>query len=523
MRDLKPLQLPRLVAARKNSKSSLDLVDPSASMYSCTDSSVYSASGCSTPPTPAHSVRGHFRYPSSSSSLSSTPPNHDSFDLLNASGKLPKLTEEPVEREDVDMLDCHSCVNSVLDLDQATPDVPVFGAAFDYDVLDVFSTDPSDLHMAKRRRSGESATQSLTEKIGKRFPSLTRKVRERQRSSTVSSSSRSAPQSLVPSRNPSLKLSSTRTLSNTNLVQQPVDISPATARSSNERLDQFATPSPADMANADFAPGDTVPEAVERLASTPLLPPVVVKVRDDDVPTQSPLQSPTVADPGHSIGATPIGTPPVRAYPTPPLSTKPSVSSFKAPRAQLVPAADTDIPPIMLTDPNDKWADKLSHANFTIQPEPYMPDVCDAASLRQLCADWEQARCNFTKHLVRTGEHFGVTSKLYKLTEQKWAEIDAQWKANMDLATSRAAALGAEPEATSPMEPAPLTKMPLLSDPKSEGKFPELGDEDIVGPMVQIAAQIQKSPSRKRALLKFFSDMKFPNSFLRRSSDIPSH
>jgi hypothetical protein len=178
---------------------------------------------------------------------------------------------------------------------------------------------------------------------------------------------------------------------------------------------------------------------------------------------------------------------------------------------------------MMLTDPEDKWAEKLSHANFTILPEPYVPDVCDADSLRQLFADWEHARCNFTKHLVRTGEHFGVTSKHYKLTEQKWAEIDALWKANHDLAVSRAAAAGAEPEPTSPLEPAPLSKMPTLNDPKSEGKFPTLGDEDIVGPMIQVASQLQKPHSRKRSVFKFFSDIKFPGSFLRRSSGIQSH
>jgi hypothetical protein len=262
------------------------------------------------------------------------------------------------------------------------------------------------------------------------------------------------------------------------------------------------------------------PEDAERYATTPLLPPMLVKTRFDDVPTQSPLQSPTVADPSYSLVATPNGTPPIRAYPTPPLSSRPSVSSFQAARpGPSVPLSD--IPPIMLTDPNDKWADKLSHANFTIQPEPYLPEHCDTASLRQLFADWEQARCNFTKHLVRTGEHFGVTSKHYRLTEQKWAEIDALWRRNNDLAISRAAAAGTETEPTSPMEPAPLSKMPSLNDPKSEGKFPKLGDEDIVGPMVQIAAQIQKTP-RKRAFFKFFSDIKFPGSFLGRSSGIRS-
>ena len=156
----------------------------------------------------------------------------------------------------------------------------------------------------------------------------------------------------------------------------------------------------------------------------------------------------------------------------------------------------------MLTDPNDKWAIKLGHANFTITPEPYVPEVCDTASLRQLFADWEQARCNFTKHLVRTGEHFGVTSKTYMLTEQKWAEIDALWRSNNDQAIARAAERGEELEPTSPCEPAPLSKMPTLDNPNSEGKFPKLGDEDIVGPMVQVAAQVPPPSPRKRDIFK---------------------
>jgi cell pole-organizing protein PopZ len=286
----------------------------------------------------------------------------------------------------------------------------------------------------------------------------------------------------------------------------------STAGNSRERLDEPATSSPIDIAKANAFDPDAEEEETERFATTPLLPPMLIKTRFDDQPTQSPLQSPSVADLSASVVATPTDTPPFRAYPTPPLSSKPSVASFKASRpGYMVPSSD--IPPMMLTTPDDKWAAKLSHANFTISPEPYVPEVCDAASLRRLFSDWEQARCNFTKHLVRTGEHWGATSKIYRLTEQKWAEIDALWKTNNDLAISRAAAIGAEPEPSSPAEPAPLSKIPSLNDPKTPGKFPKLGDEDIVGPMVQIAAQIQKTPTRKRAFFKFFGDMKFPGSF----------
>jgi hypothetical protein len=101
MHDLKPLVLPKIVAARKSSKGSLNMTDElTCSIYSTADSGFYSASECSTPPTPSHYARGHFRFPSSASSLSSSPPTHDTaIEPPNSSGKLPKLTEEPFERE----------------------------------------------------------------------------------------------------------------------------------------------------------------------------------------------------------------------------------------------------------------------------------------------------------------------------------------------------------------------------------------------------------------------------------------
>ncbi|KAF2018166.1 hypothetical protein BU24DRAFT_166291 [Aaosphaeria arxii CBS 175.79] len=521
MRDIKPLMLPQLVAARKSSKSSLDMAyDPHSSVHSSGDSGFYSVSDCSTPPTPSYPSRGHLRYPSSTSSLSSSPPTHDSsMDGPNSSGKLPKLTEEPIEREDdyvtVDPYRC-SCDGAHCFHSRPPTRRSIFGQAYDF-AEDYFSND-SEPNLSKRRRSLESPTLSISDKFENKFPTITRKIKERKRASTLGAkSSRSA----TPSRAASIRAASTRSPSITSSIHQyqGIDMTqsmpiPTPARS-RDRLDETFATSPIDVAKANAIAFDPEEIEAERYATTPLLPPMLITGRLNDLPTQSPLQSPTVAADA-STAATPADSPPLHANPTPPLSTKPSVSSFKARAAHMVPAAD--IPPFMLADPNDKWTDILGHANFTIEPEPYLPETFDKASLRQLFSDWEQARHNFTKHQVRTAEHHGVTSKTYLLTDQKWAEIDALWKANNDLAISRATALGEEPEPTSPMEPAPLSKMPSLNDPKGEGKFPKLGDEDIVGPMVQIAAQIQKTPPRKRAFFKFFSDLKFPASFLSRSS-----
>ncbi|KAF1976006.1 hypothetical protein BU23DRAFT_58818 [Bimuria novae-zelandiae CBS 107.79] len=508
MPEMKPFMLPKLVAQRKSSKSSLDMShDPASSVHSSTDSGFYSASECSTPPTPSF-YRGHLRFPSSTSSLSSSPPAYDPVDATpNASGKLPQLTED-VEREE-DYVTVARC-----QCDAESSEDPAIAEAYDF--IGYGYESPN----SKRRCSAESSAQSVTHKFERNFPSFSRKLRERKRASTLNGKSRSA----TPSRVPSTRSSSITSSIHQAQGYEPMELFPPksiSASVSREHIPESIVSSPIDIAKANAVDMDVDEIDSERFATTPLLPPLLVKTRFEAAPPESPLHSPEIVsvDPMHSLVSTPVETPATRAYPTPPLSTKASVASFKTSRmSPLVPS--NEIPSLALADPDDKWALVLGHNNFTIHPEPYVPEVCDAAALRQLFADWELARCNFTKHQVRMAEHNGPTSKAYLLCEKKWSEIDAQWKKNHDLANSRAIEKGAEPEPTSPMEPAPLSKMPTLNDPKSEGKFPKLGDEDIVGPMVQIAASplLQRTPPRKRAFFKFLSDLKFPAAFLGRSS-----
>ena len=171
------------------------------------------------------------------------------------------------------------------------------------------------------------------------------------------------------------------------------------------------------------------------LATTPLLPPVMVpEPANSSTVVQSPLQSPAVANeiepPAGSNS--PIEIPNVSSIPSPPLSTKPSTSSFRRrPTSNLIPSSE--IPPMLITEPSSSswdraWAEKLGHANFNIHPEPYEPDVLVPGSRAEFRANWDQARTNYTKHLVRTGEHYGATSTTYHLTEAKWAEVDVQWQ-----------------------------------------------------------------------------------------------
>ncbi|KAJ9642527.1 hypothetical protein H2199_004908 [Coniosporium tulheliwenetii] len=281
-----------------------------------------------------------------------------------------------------------------------------------------------------------------------------------------------------------------------------------TGLSPSERQEDQLPSSPIEMVGKVEEPIDR-----EALASTPLLPPVMVDLRAaQEEPVQSPLQSPTIAD---SNSATP--TPQLPGMSTPALSAKPSMASFNSPYTGHT-VASAEFSPIMIADPDDKWSHQLGHANFTIYPEPYLPENCNAETCRKLFADWEAARLNYMKHQVRTGEHYGETSKVFQLTEKKWDEIDAQWKRNHDLAVAKAAEIGQRPSVPASVEPAPIIKMPALHDPKSEGKFPKLGDEDIVGPMVQLASQIQSRPSKKAAFIRFFSDIKLPGALLGRSA-----
>ena len=279
--------------------------------------------------------------------------------------------------------------------------------------------------------------------------------------------------------------------------------------------------------NATAAQIEEEDEAVDRQAkpTTPLLPPIMTQLPPEirDVPYQSPLQSPSVAPEAPSALNSPLPTPRIAGLPSPPLSSKPSTSSFHRQRGLGPTSPTADIPSMLISDPDDKWADPLGHANFKIYPEPYIAEDTTLVACKQLRTDWETARSKFMKHLVRTGENYGVTSKVYRLTEEKWSEIDATWKHNVELSFSRIPKLphGTETATiapynqsdTTPDQPAALTKTKSSDAPKhspiddskfpafGEGKFPALGDEGIVGPM-EVAAPLE--PQRRKRKLAFF-------------------
>ncbi|KAJ5254876.1 hypothetical protein N7505_010027 [Penicillium chrysogenum] len=287
-------------------------------------------------------------------------------------------------------------------------------------------------------------------------------------------------------------------------------IPPSPARTIfEERLSESGT-RPIDITRANSLSQDD--NDVQK-ATTPLLPPFM-----GDDPTsvvasrvQSPLQSPSVADASEPHFNYNVTSDPrfMGILPSPPLSSKPSVASFNRPRASTVRTVSGDATPLVLSDPNDEWANKLGHANFTITPEPYDPVVCDIGNFRQMRADWDIARCNFAKHLVRTGEHYGVTSNIYKLTIEKWESINREWATQHEAMRDQLSAVDgvALTLTQSNMHPCQQVRIPRLHD---NDKFPDMGDEDIVGPMTVAPATEIAGPCRsekKRNLFRFFQDL----------------
>ena len=391
----------------------------------------------------------------------------------------------------------------------SVPNAP-FAMGYDWgdSALDDIGVEPD--FSAKRRCADENVSSSFT-RLESRFPSFSRRWKARMGGTTASVTESIRETVVSRSRSSSLRSPSIGDASMDCIDRGDNYLPPTPARSVFEEGREDGPVSPIDVqkANALRDRDRDEAEVQEVLATTPLLPPLMVEIssKQQDQPFQSPLQSPKIADSPSLIQSnlgTPVDLPRNYGLPSPPLSTRPSVSSFH--HRQIPPSSE--IPQIFLADPRDEWANKLGHVNFTIHPEPYLPENFDFVTCKQLQDDWDAARLNFMKHLARTRENYSTTSKIHQLTEEKWAQIDAQWSKNYELATSRTVkntekALDAFVKANA-AKPMPSMQLPSLNGPQSEGKFPKLGDEGIVGPMIQEKSQLQpRSKGRKRAFWKF--------------------
>lgn len=355
-------------------------------------------------------------------------------------------------------------MKSTSDFDDQSRDV-------DYDIGFLSDNDsPFGSRQPRKRRGGSDPRFfGVRQRFGSRFASLSRIRSTKTRGTAIDSpvSEFGCDRQPTVSRAPSSR-SSSHSGTGRYLIDRfdEPPLPPTPAESFYESSDSIGLPGPIDTAKANLV--RTSIERERALATTPLLPPLLA---DPNPPSNhstaqaSPLESPTVAS---AIPSEPQ-SPSIRS---PALSSKPSKSSFRR------LATSGELPPIPAPD---AWSDRLGHANFTILPQPYKPQAVDMEYLQQLRADWATARANYTKHLVRTGEHYGTTSKTYALTEAKWTETDRTWRCMHDELAEAIIANGASAAHVRAGE-AFLTAVPRMG---TEGKFPERGDEDIVGPMAR--------------------------------------
>ncbi|KAI1836842.1 hypothetical protein DTO006G1_5772 [Penicillium roqueforti] len=457
----------------------------------------------SAPASPAvslFSAAGHNRVSSSVSSLVSSSGLGNSMDSSSRS-QLTGVKEEDCTR---DSLEDHYFQH----FDRMSAADSYFSPIDNSDTYDLSVTGMETAPSPKKRRSG-SDTMSLkgVSRINSHISTMSARWKTKRSSSGDGDTFPDALRSRANSAASSALASPT---TGPVPVSRVDSIPPSPARTIFEERASESSVRPIDITRANSLSQD---DNDVQQATTPLLPPFM---RDDPMSNasrvQSPLQSPSVADASEAAYYTCNVTSDPRFMgnlPSPPLSSKPSVASFNRPRASTVRTVSGDVTPLVLSDPNDEWANKLGHANFTIMPEPYEPVVCDLGHFQQLRGDWDIARCNFAKHLVRTGEHYGMTSNIYKLTIDKWDSINREWAKQHEAMLDQLSAIdGVALTLThSNIHPCQQLRIPRLHD---NDKFPEMGDEDIVGPMTVAPAAELAGPCRsekKRSFFRFFQDL----------------
>ncbi|KAJ6079878.1 hypothetical protein N7467_009631 [Penicillium canescens] len=445
----------------------------------------------SAPASPAlslFSATGHNRVSSSVSSLvSSDLKNSMDSPRSHLTGVKEEESRDSLEDQYFQHVDCGMTDESYFPIDHSDS----------YDLSDTrMETAPSP----KKRRSDDASMKGVS-RIGSRISTMSTRWKRSHSSGTEVDAFPDDLRSRAGSASSALASPVVGPLSRVD------SIPPSPARTIFEERVSDSGARPIDITRANSLSQD---DNDKQQATTPLLPPLLGDDSSNVVSrVQSPLQSPSVADvsePHHwNVTSDPRF---MGILPSPPLSSKPSVASFNRPRTSTLRAVSGEAP-LVLSDPNDEWAHKLGHANFTIQPEPYVPVIRDISNFQQLRADWDIARCNFAKHLVRTGEHYGVTSTIYRLTVEKWESINRDWRTQHEAMLNQLETLDgvALTLTQSNIHPCENVRIPRLHD---NDKFPEMGDEDIVGPMTVAPATETAGPCRtgkKRNFFRFFQDL----------------
>lgn len=374
---------------------------------------------------------------------------------------------------------------------------------YDYRGIYILNRDvPSEPEM-KRRRSGESTFNRFTSRVFQRLPALTTK----NVSNSKGTMTRSAPCSEVTSPVNGRSRSNSRARPLFRRSNSEVDDDGLDASKISTSIETIAEDEDFEMIKQ--GPGDAQVEGVENpreitRVSTPLLPLIMNEAPRVERIEEPTLQPPTVAS--HSAMAsmvpTPHGTPQMNSYDSPALSSKASFTGLRQSQNDST-LPSSEIPAMFMSEPCDEWSNKLGHANFWIEPEPYRPNQCSLETCRMLLRDWDRARVEYSKHLCRTTTHYGNTSKTYKQTEAKWNWIDSNWRQNYEWAMAKASQNGEIAPPGSPVEPAPVVKIPSMDE-----KFPQISDAGIVGPMEKVAPQVQAQPSMKAQFMKMFDGLR---------------
>ncbi|PYH46093.1 uncharacterized protein BP01DRAFT_294516 [Aspergillus saccharolyticus JOP 1030-1] len=458
----------------------------------------------STPVSPAvsmFSARGHTRFSSSVSSLVSSPGHGTSMES-NSRNPLTGVKEEPCVGQPRDLEEEYfQHFDQGLSVAEDTCFEP-FGSVGSYDLTDA----GMDFSESSRIACSDSNPAKGLSRISSRISTISTRWKSKRASDGIDGADVFAThlRSRTNSASSAIISPVTGSFSRVSSIQVP----PSPARTIFEEEISECGTQPINIVHSNRYSQD---ESAAQ-ATTPLLPPFM-----GDEPSypaasrvHSPLQSPSVADmTDDGMNSSTLLDRRLAGLPSPPLSSKPSVASFSRPRASTVRTVSGDAPPFTLSDPNDEWANKLGHANFTIQPAPYTPEVSDIDSLQRFRTNWDLAQCNFARHLVRTGEHYGITSTIYRLTEEKWEAINRKWRSHHEamlshLRVTEGVRLDLVPSHCDPCDP---IKLPRLHD----DKFPELGDGEIVGPMKIAPAAtgtgLCRSRSIKRNFVKFFQDL----------------
>ncbi|RCI14633.1 hypothetical protein L249_7011 [Ophiocordyceps polyrhachis-furcata BCC 54312] len=524
---LKPLLLPQLVEERRKldgqqcPPASPDVVVEISHVLSAANSS---ESDAESPVTPVVSPCGLLQQNMSSSPPELPSPETPSSPTVQLFDKrlLPDVKEDPMERFEEDASSFSSASSDHNDLYSCLCDTPCQHCSsseglspddfdLDYD-MGCFSDGDSaaDSQYKKRAVDSSSPLAGLTSRIGSRLPTIKR-WRSSRRANTVSSPLTDLSLENVFSRGPSSRSSSLSASNQQTTPERLSEMPSCSTVSCYDSSDNLTGSTHVDMTPEEHS-------SLERnrsMATTPLLPPLLT-----DPLGKPPQESPLLAAPPPAppaVAPAPVGLPP-----PPPLSSRPSLTSLRQVSSSST-AAELPLPLPAIMQEHDDWSDRLGHANFTITPIPYELETLSAETVGRFRDDWDAARVNYTKHLVRTGEHYGQTSKTYALTEAKWAETERRWKGfyddlirqssrpppdsgNPSRSHSRGRGRGRSSSSVPVMgrlhssddvladldwrrmdDCLPSAVPRMLESPDAQGKFPCRGDEDIVGPMQRAA------------------------------------